>query len=392
MRGCLADGIKPAVCFFTDSPSPSGLGEHILTLAAHLVGSCVISLIAPPSEEGLRLFTRAHALGVNPVLLSWMHTRAAFAQLSEWLRRHGPDVFHIHAGIGWEALSAASVAREAGIPVVVRTEHLPYLLTQPEHEARYAAMLPDLDHVICVSDAVRDSFISAGVSPSMSAVVPNGITIRTTRHKRAPTRAQLGLSNTVPIVLTVARLTEQKGHSTLIDAVPRVLERMPECRFLLVGTGPLENAIRAAVLRHGIETSVSFLGYREDVPHLMAAADLLVLPSRFEGLPLVVLEAMAAGLPVIATRVCGTDQAIVNRVTGVLIPPDDPVDLAKAITELLSCAAERKRLAAGGRARVCEHFNGADMASTTLEIYRSLLQSARYRVPEVVLSSERVRP
>jgi len=269
---------------------------------------------------------------------------------------------------------------------------LPYLLTQPEDEARYAAMLPDLDHAICVSDAVRDSFISAGVSPSMSAVVPNGITIRTTRHKRAPTRAQLGLSNTVPVVLTVARLTEQKGHSTLIDAVPRVLERMPECRFLLVGTGPLENAIRAAVLRHGIETSVSFLGYREDVPHLMAAADLLVLPSRFEGLPLVVLEAMAAGLPVIATRVCGTDQAIVNRVTGVLIPPDDPVDLAKAITELLSCAAERKRLAAGGRARVCEHFNGADMASTTLEIYRSLLQSARYRVPEVVLSSERVRP
>jgi glycosyltransferase involved in cell wall biosynthesis len=163
----------------------------------------------------------------------------------------------------------------------------------------------------------------------------------------------------------------------LIQALPAVRADAPDARVLLAGTGPREPALRELVRELKLEEAVSFLGHRKDIPHLMAAADAFVLPSRFEGHPIVVLEAMAAGLPVIATDVCGTSEAIDANVTGLLVPPEDPEALASAMQLVLARPSVARRLAVRARSSVTQNFSAAVMAHKTLAIYRAMLTEAQ---------------
>jgi glycosyltransferase involved in cell wall biosynthesis len=158
-----------------------------------------------------------------------------------------------------------------------------------------------------------------------------------------------------------------------------VLEQMPDAVFVWVGGGPLEAELRERVQTLGLEDSVRFAGQRNDVPDLMAAADLLVLPSLVEGLPLVVLEAMASGLPVVGTCVTGTSEAVVDDVTGRLVPPgrltgpSDASELVAAISQVLQDPVRAARWGAAGRAMVERDFNAARMAAETAKVYQELL-------------------
>lgn len=146
----------------------------------------------------------------------------------------------------------------------------------------------------------------------------------------------LGLAPTTPLNLTVARFSEQKGHRLLIDAMPAILASCPQARFVWVGEGPLVAELRAIVRVRGLAPAVCFLGRRDDVPALLATADVLVQPSLFEGLPLVVLEAGAAGLPVVATPDIGAVELVQDGVTGLLVPHRDPAAVARALDRLLA--------------------------------------------------------
>ena len=179
----------------------------------------------------------------------------------------------------------------------------------------------------------------------------------------------LGLDRDSRIVLTVARYTEQKDHRTLLDAIPAILAFEPRARFVWVGTGPLQDSLMDAVRRQGLDRYVLFLGQRDDVPELMGAADIFALPSRFEGLPLVVLEAMAAGVPVVATRVCGTAEAVRHRVTGLLVEPGRPAELASALVAVLGNPAWGAQLGERGRIRAQRRFSAERMARETLALY-----------------------
>ena len=174
------------------------------------------------------------------------------------------------------------------------------------------------------------------------------------------------------MVVTTARLTPQKDHATLIDALPAVLARHPACRIWLIGTGPLEDRLKQQAHARGVADAVSFMGHRADVPDLLAAADLFVLPSRFEGLPLAVLEAMAHGLPVVATRVGGTDEVVIDGVTGRLVDPGDPHGLATAIGDLLADRARARALGREGRARFLDAFTASRMADETAQLFEEL--------------------
>jgi glycosyltransferase involved in cell wall biosynthesis len=286
-------------------------------------------------------------------------------------------VFHAHAGIGWEGHEGVRAARAAGVPVVVRTEHLPQVITDSEERDEYRSLIPRVDRFVCVSEDARPGFLRAGVPPAKLVVVRNGIRHREPRRGRAAVRSGLGLGARDRVVLTVGRLAEQKGHRSLCRAVPAILERVPNARFLWAGDGPLEGELRALACRLGVDETVRFLGRRDDVPDLLGAADLFVLPSLFEGLPLAVLEAMAAGLPVVATRAGGTAEVVDDGVTGHLVPAGDVAALADAVADLLRHPARARAWGRAGRARFEREFHAGRMARETAEVYRGLLDAAR---------------
>lgn len=373
------DGVH--ICFFTDSLEPSGVGVHLLNLMRWLDPTRFqMSLVCPGTESGRCLMAHAARLGadVYPLIVRGREDQVAIDRLGELLQREQVTIFHSQVGISWEGMLGLRTAHRARVPVRVVTEHLPYLLTHPGQVREHWETTQLADHVITVSEGARQTFLARGYPHGQFTCIHNGIEPPLPPPAGvAQVRETLGLAPGAPLLLTVARMTPQKGYDVLLAAVPKILARCPGARFAWVGEGP-EQEILAATARHlGVGHAVHFLGHRDDVPALMAAADLFVLPSRFEGHPLAALEAMALGLPVVGTRVCGLDEAVIDGETGLLVPPDRPDDLAAAILDLLLSAGRRSCLAAAGKRLIAERFNARHMAKTTIALYDRLLAEKR---------------
>jgi hypothetical protein len=363
---------KPTLCLFTDSLEPSGLGEHMLTLAAELRRSYQILFVCPSSPTGSLLLERAAAMGCIPLACSRAGEAIDYELLNKGLCRLGVQIFHGHAGIGWEGQEGIHTARAAGVPVVVRTEHLPFLITNADQRDAFNTMLSLVDRLICVSAEAQASFIKAGVPAEKLGVVRNGIHAPSVQVDPKEIRQQLGLPASAKIILTVARLTEQKGHRYLLEAIPTLLQQEPDVFFLWVGEGPLEAELRRQIQEQGLDQHVYLAGQRRDVPQLMAASDLFVLPSLFEGLPIVVLEAMAIGVPIVGTRICGTREAITDGVTGRLVEAKDAQALTGAIVAALQQPQVTARWSKAARLRFEREFSAARMAREVLAIYAAL--------------------
>jgi glycosyltransferase involved in cell wall biosynthesis len=174
--------------------------------------------------------------------------------------------------------------------------------------------------------------------------------------------------------VTVANLRPEKGHDTLIDAVPRVLAAHPDAEFIVAGDGPLAPALAARARSRGVAHRVSFLGRSDDVSALLAASDIFVLPSRSEALPNAVIEAMAAGLPIVASRVGGIPELITPGVNGHLVPPGDPPALAEAIVELMDRPSFAHALGWAARARAEREFSFDRMVNRVSSLYLSLIE------------------
>lgn len=361
-------GLCSSVCLVTDSEEPSGVGEHMLALIAALRCHRRVVLVCSRAPKVRRFLERAIALGVDTLALDW-HSSESPRRFAEWLSHRKVDLCHVHAGIFWESQEIAAIAKGSGVPVVFRTEHLPFVSDNLRERDRYAKAICHVDQLICVSRQARDSFVAAGMSPECIIVIRNGTAVIARSAERISVRSRLGFHPDSRIVLTVARYTEQKDHRTLLDAIPTVLECESRACFVWVGTGPLEKQMMDAVRRQGLDRHIMFLGERDDVPDLMAAADVFALPSRFEGLPLAVLEAMAAGLPVVATRVCGTAEAVRHGLTGLLVEPGRPAALATALVEVLTKPEWAAQLGERGRVRVRRYFSVDRMARQTLALY-----------------------
>ncbi|WP_220185228.1 glycosyltransferase [Paracoccus sp. S1E-3] len=351
--------IAPAfVVLATDSPDPSGVGRHMLTLAAALAGRPGLSvrLAFPDHDAGARLADEAVAAGVPAAAVPEEGWPAALA---------GADLVHVHAGIGWEGHDLVAAAREAGA-AAVRTEHLPWLITCPDQREAYARMVAQVDAVITVSRAAAHGWRAALAGmpgPRLPmACIPNGIAAADLPRRESD----------APTLLCVARFTPQKNHRLLISALARLRRTQPDVRLQLVGAGPDEAAIRARVARLGAD-GVEFLGPRDDVPDLMAAADLLVLPSDFEGLPLVLLEAMAARLPVVATRIGGVVEAL-GPDHSWLVPRGDARALAAALGAALVDPATRAATAATQRTRFDDFYTATRMGEDTARLYAAVLR------------------
>jgi predicted dehydrogenase/glycosyltransferase involved in cell wall biosynthesis len=354
---------REKIVLATDSRDPSGMGAHMLTLGRALQERFDITIAASADAQGGLLDAAARAgLAVREF--------DDPAELTAWLRGRNVRLLHVHAGIGWEGHALASAGKAANLPVI-RTEHLPYLLTNKNQQDEFRRALTDIDVLILVSEASRTTFQPENVDASKVKVVRNGIFPLCTE---APgLRDELGLG-AAKILLTVARFSPQKDHATLVTAMPAVLTAQPNAVLLLVGEGPEMQPIKDLIDQLVISRSVVCTGQRDDVASLMRSADIFVLPSRFEGLPLAVLEAMSVALPIVATRIGGTLEALGHDYP-FLVEPGDPQALAAAILSVLNNPIEARLAGERAERRFRRHFHAQRMAGETEDIYRSVINT-----------------
>ncbi len=362
-----------SVCMYTPSADPSGMGGHVLDLIAEFVGTTEVSLIARETSRSSWLLDGAAALGARPLPLPSPRD-PRFAQLiNRFLSAHPADVFHCHVGTGCENWDGVRLARAAGCAAVVQTQHLPFLVTHPRKRWAYHRAIEGVDRLIAVSEGLRATYERIGVPPELFVTVPNGVAPRADRIGRAEAREILGLEPDRPVVMTIGRLTHMKAQWTLIDAVPCLSALVPGLAVVLIGDGPLRGPLQEQAAALGVAGHVLFAGHRPDARRLLAAADVFVLPSRHEGMPLAALEAMEARLPVVATSVIGTAEVVADGVTGALVRPGDASALGAAVARLLADPGLRRGQGAAGRRRYEARFTRERMALGTAEVYDSAL-------------------
>ncbi len=294
--------------------------------------------------------------------------RAAVEQLIAWFREWRPDVVHSHLYPAHLHASLASV--QVGVPAVVQTAHT--LVVRPGD-----VLLGRLTHAVTIatSGAVVDLLVGAGLPRETIELIYNGVSadhFKLDRRAVERARAELDLGDG-PVVGTVARLSHEKGVDALLRALPQVLLTVPSATAVIVGDGPEATPLKQLAADLGISRHVRFLGTRGDVSVLNYVFDAFVLPSREEACPMALLEAMAAGRPVVATRVGGSPELVDHGVDGLLVPPDNPTELARGILNLLVDASARNALGLAARDKVAAHFTRDRMVSATLACYRRIL-------------------
>lgn len=306
-----------------------------------------------------------------------LRDRAAFGRLLALLARGGFDVLHAH--LAYASIWAAHAGARAGVPVVATLHVAPEAAPPWSREAvRRRLLVRALRRraaaVLAVSAAVREAWAGHGLPPASVEVVPNGVDVAglaAPRPKaRARLRAELGVAGGAPLLLAVAALREGKGLETLIAALGSLAETATAPSCAVAGDGPLRGELERFSAERG--ASIHWLGLRRDVPDLLAAADLFVLPSERDALPTVLLEAMAAGLSVVATSVGGIPEIVDDGESGVLVAPGDAAALAAALRELAGDPEARRRLGAAGQRRARERFALDAWAARLETLYRSV--------------------
>ena len=298
-----------------------------------------------------------------------------FVELLRLVRRERPAVVHANSSKAGVLGRLAAVAGRA--PVRVFTVH-GWAFRAHTGAAAVAYLWADrllsplTDMTVCVARSDLDAGVRARTCrPCRATVIRNGIDLDVPRA-----RPDGGDPATI---VSVARLRRPKDVMTLVRAVA-MLER-GSVRALVVGDGPQRAPLAAEVARLGVGDSVRLLGERDDVAQLLARADLVVLSSTSEGMPMCVLEAMAAGLPVVASAVGGVPEIVRDGETGILVPPGEPAALAAAIGALIADPARRRRLGEAGRRRAEAEFDVASFRRAHVELYRSLLRARARPAP-----------
>jgi glycosyltransferase involved in cell wall biosynthesis len=235
-------------------------------------------------------------------------------------------------------------------------------------------MSRNCDRVIALSQYLANFICQVeGVDPQRVRTIPYGLEPSSATAGGERTREELGLPLRAPLVVSVGRLIKQKGHHYLLQAWPFVTRSMPDAKLLVVGEGPLQARLAEETNALGVRESVTFTGWRGDVPAILAAADVYVHPSLWEGFGLAVLEAMAAGTSVVASRVSTIPELVVDGESGVLVPPRDSAALAGAILELLANPRRRRQMGEAGRRCALEKFTAERMVRATETLYGQLL-------------------
>ncbi len=282
------------------------------------------------------------------------------------LRQHQPDLVHLHSRRGADVLGAIG-ARLADKPVVLSRR-----VDNPESRSWVACKYRLHDRVIAISQGIAEVLAAEGVPASKLRVVRSSLDPKPWQQPepRATLLAEFGLPTDVLVIGIVAQLIERKGHRVLFDAL-RTLPDRARLRVICFGQGPLDESLRREAADLG--DTVRFAGFRKDLNRWVGALDLLVHPALMEGLGISLLQASAAGVPIIACRAGGMPEAVADGVSGVLVEPGDVAGLAAALSALVGDPALRAKLGTQGRTRIEREFSVKAMVDGNLAVYDELL-------------------
>lgn len=324
------------------------------------------------------LYQEIHRLGIDIFLL---HRRNVLdvrplTALVRFIRKSEIDIVHAHE---FGSIVGGCLVRRWIDPPIVATVHgREYLAHRSRRRLLFRWMGRACSRIVAVSRTLERFLLeSVGVSPQNVETIYNGIDVGKYGRNGVSCRVrdELGIGPDEWIVGAIGSLYPVKGHSDLIKAMEQVVRRVPSVTCLVIGHGYLRAQLEEEVRRAGLERAVRFLGFRRDVPDLLQTLDLFVLPSLSEGLPLSLLEAMAAGKPVVATDVGGNKEVIEDGVTGYLLPPRRPDLLAERLIALLENPHVGRAIGAKAQAAIQERFS----LETMVQQYERLFHAIRAR-------------
>jgi glycosyltransferase involved in cell wall biosynthesis len=317
---------------------------------------------------------------VRYLSLSRLGDPRALPRLLGAIRGSGADVVHAH--LEEAAMLVPPAARLAGRKTVCSFHHVVVPLPRREKlkERLAIAVANRSAGVVFVSRASLESFADAYGGPRENwCVVENAVDIDIFAPAPATMPAELEVPAGVPVVTMIAALRSRKGQAAALRAWVTVLQSAPAARLVLVGAGPEHDGLLRLAGELGILERVIFAGMRTDVPRLLRASSLVVLPSEHEALPTTLIEAAACGVPVVATDVDGIPEVVIDGETGLLVPPDDPLALARGVTALLEDRPRRVLMGQNARTMAEDRFNARRWAERLYEIYEQAARVGRVR-------------
>lgn len=285
----------------------------------------------------------------------------------------GPDLVHVHSRRGADWLGGRGAAR-AGVPAILTRR-----VDRPEPGWLARWKYRPYARVVAISGAIHAQLEAAGLQPARLGLVRSAVdaALAEPAWSRERLAREFGLDARTPLVGCIAQLIPRKGHALLLEAWRTVAAACPTARLLVFGRGPGEAGLRRLVSAQGLERSVVLAGFRADLPAFLGRLDVVVHPATAEGLGLAVLEAQAAGVPVVAFRAGGVPETIADQRTGYLVRNGDGEALAIALTELLQNEARRRAMGEAAWAWVAREFRVTDMVSGYLTLYRQVIETAR---------------
>jgi len=362
------------VVFMAHAFHVGGAEEMVLNLVRRLPARfephvCCIHEIGPIGEEIRRTGTPVTVLGVTP---GWRQPWAIDV-MRRYLAETRPDV--VHTFLLTASLYGRFAAALARVPIVIGSEVNIYEHKQPRHVMIERLLMGVTDRVVVSAASVRDFYLrQLHADPAKVDVIYNAVDWDqlTTTIDRPSMRAQFGVGADDLVIGVIARLTEQKGHKYLLDALAR--GALSDAHLVIIGGGELEGELKRHADALGLAGRVHFAGARRDLGNVLSAFDVFVLPSLWEGLPLSLVLAMGASLPVVATAVAGVPEVVEHGKTGWLVPPGDVSSLAEALSMLAVNPDLRARLGGAARGAVLTKFGVDAYVEALSTLYDRLLE------------------
>jgi glycosyltransferase involved in cell wall biosynthesis len=346
-----------------------GGARQVLYLLNGLAAQGVQTTLVCPPDSAIFMAADASRIHIQPMPMAGDLDAGFSHRLAKWLSDQQPDLLHVHSRRGADIWGGVA-ARQAGVPAVLTRR-----VDNPDFPVLGKIKYKLYQNVIAISAAIRAQLHAGGVPNSKLRLVHSAVDAAGCQPSwtRQQFQEAFGLQEDELAVVCVAQFIPRKGHKTLLKAWPAVLEGCPRARLILFGQGAEEQALRAQAAQLGLTDKVVFAGFRADLRKFLGHADLLVHPALREGLGICLLEAQAAGVPVVASRAGGMPEAVAHGHSGMLIEPEDPAAIAASVVGLLLDPDERARLGQGGRTHIAEHFSPEAMVSGNLKVYEELL-------------------
>jgi glycosyltransferase involved in cell wall biosynthesis len=301
-------------------------------------------------------------------------------EIKEIILREKISLVHTHLYDGGKYGRMA--ARMAGVPGIIHTVHNIYVKRRTKYHLINWALSFFTDRIIAVSGAVKESLIRYDrIKPEKVQVIYNGIDFQKFNDhvSSREVRSELGIKPEDFVIGVIARLEEQKGHRYLLEALAQKPELLVPFKILIIGDGKLRPALEEESRKRGLSSHVLFLGTRKPISPMLKAMDLFLLPSLWEGFSMAILEALAAGVPVIATRVGGAEEVITSGEDGFLIPPGDVQSLAEALLDAFSHRDKYLEMARKGKERVHQNFSKERHVDALQRLYWQILSEKGLR-------------